>query len=98
MFILSQAARDVKRFVWEDAPDEAAGRSSGIQKMNLSLPSNISKLRKEHSMTQEQLAEALGVTFAAVQNGNVEFPKAKGTTPQLMLTQLVHNIIRRTSI
>ncbi|MGM9642922.1 MAG: helix-turn-helix domain-containing protein [Eubacteriales bacterium] len=34
--------------------------------MNLSLPSNISKLRKGHSMTQEQLAEALGVTFASV--------------------------------
>ena len=34
--------------------------------MNLSLPSNISKLRKEHAMTQEQLAEALGVTFASV--------------------------------
>lgn len=34
--------------------------------MKLSLPINISKLRKEHSMTQEQLAEALGVTFASV--------------------------------
>ncbi len=34
--------------------------------MKLSLGSNISKLRKEHSMTQEQLAEALGVTFASV--------------------------------
>lgn len=34
--------------------------------MNLSLPANISKLRKENSMTQEQLAEALGVTFASV--------------------------------
>lgn len=34
--------------------------------MKLSLSSNISKLRKEHSMTQEQLAEALGVTFASV--------------------------------
>ncbi|MBQ7954563.1 MAG: helix-turn-helix transcriptional regulator [Lachnospiraceae bacterium] len=34
--------------------------------MNLSLPANISKLRKERSMTQEQLAESLGVTFAAV--------------------------------
>lgn len=34
--------------------------------MKLSLASNISKLRKECSMTQEQLAEALGVTFAAV--------------------------------
>ena len=34
--------------------------------MRLSLPANISRLRKEHSMTQEQLAEALGVTFASV--------------------------------
>lgn len=34
--------------------------------MKLSLSSNISTLRKEHSMTQEQLAEALGVTFASV--------------------------------
>lgn len=34
--------------------------------MKLSLSSNISKLRKEHAMTQEQLAEALGVTFASV--------------------------------
>lgn len=31
-----------------------------------SLSSNISKLRKASFMTQEQLAEALGVTFAAV--------------------------------
>ena len=34
--------------------------------MKLSLHENISKFRKEHSMTQEQLAEALGVTFASV--------------------------------
>ena len=34
--------------------------------MKLSLPANISKLRKEHALTQEQLAEALGVTFASV--------------------------------
>ena len=34
--------------------------------MKLLLSANISKLRKEHSMTQEQLAEALGVTFASV--------------------------------
>lgn len=34
--------------------------------MKLSLGSNISKLRKERAMTQEQLAEALGVTFASV--------------------------------
>lgn len=34
--------------------------------MKLSLYENISKLRKECFMTQEQLAEALGVTFAAV--------------------------------
>lgn len=34
--------------------------------MKLSLPANISKLRKQHAMTQEQLAEALGVTSASV--------------------------------
>lgn len=34
--------------------------------MKLSLSGNICKLRKAHSMTQEQLAEALGVTFASV--------------------------------
>lgn len=34
--------------------------------MNLSLPANICNLRKERGMTQEQLAEALGVTFASV--------------------------------
>ena len=34
--------------------------------MKLSLPANISKLRKEHSMTQEQLAEALNVSNRTV--------------------------------
>ena len=34
--------------------------------MELSLSANIGKLRRAHGMTQEQLAEALGVTFAAV--------------------------------
>lgn len=34
--------------------------------MKLSLSENIAKHRKARSMTQEQLAEALGVTFAAV--------------------------------
>lgn len=34
--------------------------------MKLSLARNISRLRKQNAMTQEQLAEALGVTFAAV--------------------------------
>ncbi len=34
--------------------------------MKLSLSTNISKLRKEHAMTQEQLAQTLGVTFASV--------------------------------
>lgn len=34
--------------------------------MKLSLSENIGRLRKERSMTQEQLAEALGVTAAAV--------------------------------
>ena len=34
--------------------------------MKLSLSVNIAKLRRAHGMTQEQLAEALGVTFASV--------------------------------
>lgn len=34
--------------------------------MQLSLAQNISRLRKESGMTQERLAEALGVSFAAV--------------------------------
>ena len=34
--------------------------------MKLSLAQNISRLRKQNALTQEQLAEALGVTFAAV--------------------------------
>ncbi|MBR4496964.1 MAG: helix-turn-helix domain-containing protein, partial [Acholeplasmatales bacterium] len=34
--------------------------------MKILLNENISKYRKENKMTQEDLAEALGVTFAAV--------------------------------
>ena len=34
--------------------------------MQMTLSQNISRLRKENSMTQEQLAEALGISFAAV--------------------------------
>lgn len=34
--------------------------------MKLSIDTNICRLRKEHSLTQEQLAQALNVTFAAV--------------------------------
>lgn len=30
------------------------------------LPEIISRLRKQHHVTQEQLSEALGVSFAAV--------------------------------
>ena len=35
-------------------------------KMMLKISENINKLRKENNMTQEQLAEALGVSVAAV--------------------------------
>lgn len=34
--------------------------------MKLTLSENISKLRKQRNLTQEQLAEALGISFAAV--------------------------------
>ena len=34
--------------------------------MKLSLSENICRLRKAHGMTQAQLAEALGVSFASV--------------------------------
>lgn len=34
--------------------------------MKLSLPENICRLRKENGLTQERLAEVLGVSFAAV--------------------------------
>ena len=34
--------------------------------MKLSLAENIYRLRKNNNLTQEQLAEALGVSFAAV--------------------------------
>lgn len=48
--------------------------------MKLSLSANINKLRKERSMTQEQLAEALGVTFASVSKWEREV-----ATPELSL-------------
>ena len=34
--------------------------------MKLSLAQNICRLRKQNGLTQERLAEALGVSFAAV--------------------------------
>ena len=46
--------------------------------MNITLSQNISRLRKEKSMTQEQLAEALGISFAAVSKW-----ERSVTTPEL---------------
>ena len=34
--------------------------------MDLHISENIRRLRKDHRMTQEQLAEALGITVGAV--------------------------------
>lgn len=34
--------------------------------MKISISQNISRLRRQNGMTQEQLAEAMGVSFAAV--------------------------------
>ena len=48
--------------------------------MEMTLSQNISRLRKANSMTQEQLAEALGISFAAVSKWE------RGvTTPELRL-------------
>lgn len=38
--------------------------------MKIKLSENIRAFRKEHAMTQEQLAEVLNVTVGAVYNGN----------------------------
>lgn len=48
--------------------------------MHLSLSTNIVKLRKERGMTQDQVAEALGVTFASVSKWERGM-----TTPELNL-------------
>lgn len=47
--------------------------------MNLKIAENIKRLRKEHSFTQEQLAEALGVTVGAVYKweNNLSMPEIK---------------------
>ena len=52
--------------------------------MKLSLSANISKLRKEHAMTQEQLAEALGVTFASVSKWE------RGVSPTKRILETIH--------
>lgn len=38
--------------------------------MSVSIGKNIKKLRKERGLTQEELAELLGVSFQAVVSGN----------------------------
>lgn len=42
--------------------------------MELSLAQNIRRFRKERRLTQEQLAETVGVTLGAVYNGNPDNP------------------------
>lgn len=43
--------------------------------MKLSLAQNISRLRKQNGLTQERLAEALGVSFAAVSKWERGWPR-----------------------
>ena len=46
--------------------------------MKLSLSENISSLRRASGLTQERLAEALGVSFAAVSKGSVKYFSQNG--------------------
>ena len=47
----------------------------------LKLYSNIKRLRKQHNMTQQELAEAVGYTsksmIAQIENGKVDLPQSK---------------------
>lgn len=59
--------------------------------MKFNLPENITKLRKANSMTQERLAEALGVTFASVS----KWERGVATPELSLITQIAVSEIRR---
>ena len=47
------------------------------------LAGRIAQLRKEAGMTQEQLGNALGLTYQSVSKWGMEFPIVKDTTPNM---------------
>ena len=53
-----------------------------------SLGEVIKRYRTQRKMTQEFVAESLGVTRQAYQNGKVEFPIVKDTTPNITNSRL----------
>ena len=48
----------------------------------------VAALRKEKGYTQKELAEKLFFLIRRYQNGNVEFPIVKDTTPNMMNPRL----------
>ena len=54
----------------------------------MTLGEKIASARKEKGMTQEMLAEKLGVTRQAVARWEQEFPIVKDTTPNITNSRL----------